>query len=342
MQKILLLLVVSFFVGKNCEAQNLVSNPSFEIFDSCPSFDSQLYLATNWTININTVDYYNSCDSIPLDYSVPSNILGFQEAATGNAYAGFVAYAHTNPEANEFAGGQLISPLIPGTKYYITFKISLADATPNLMCGVDKIGMLFTNINLGDTVLLPNSFLNNYAHIYSSSIITDTINWVIVQGQYIADSAYNYFMVGHFFDFAHTDFGCLDSNNINNRFSYYYIDDVCVSPDSLACDLNPEGIYNLKETKSNINLYPNPATEQLIITHSSSFFNGVRELPFDNGQLIIKEIEISDALGRVQSCEFKVQRPVTKIDIHSLPSGIYFIKVYFADGSMEVRRFVKE
>ncbi|MEI7803203.1 MAG: T9SS type A sorting domain-containing protein, partial [Bacteroidota bacterium] len=90
---------------------------------------------------------------------------------------------------------------------------------------------------------------------------------------------------------------------------------------------NPEGIYNLKETKASINLYPNPATEQLII---------------DNGQLIIKEIEISDALGRIQRCEFKVQRPSTQIDIHSLPSGIYFIKVYFADGSMEVRRFVKE
>ena len=328
MQKILLLLVVSFFVGKNCKAQNLVPNPSFEDFTICPSNVSQLYLANDWTININSADYFNSCapDSTAID--VPQNGGGFQYAATGNAYAGFYAYVQIFPSAKECLGAELISPLTIGQKYFVSFKVSLYDNFPELTCGTDGVGILFTNKFYGDTNFIGANqlFLNNLATVYSTSIIDDTSDWTIISGSFIADSAYKYFMIGHFFDLSHTSFNCFDSNNTSNRQSYYYIDDDCVSPDSLACDLNPEGIYNLKEAKTSISLYPNPATEQLII---------------DNGQLIINEIEISDALGRVQSCEFKVQRPSTKIDIHSFPSGIYFIKIYFGDGSMEVRRFVK-
>ena len=329
MQKILLLLVVSFFVGKNCEAQNLVPNPSFEDTIGCCCYET-----AGWISFGDSPDYYNVCNSI---LSVPNNFGGFQNAATGNAYYGFYSYAAFLVDAREFIGEELTQLLIPGNKYFVNFKVNLSDSSG---CATNNIGLSFSTVPFNSVNGAP---INNHAFVFTSTIIADKVNWEIISGAFIADSAYQYVMIGNFFNDISTDTSIVSNNFFNGHdYAYYFLDDVCVSPDSLACDLNPEGIYNLKETKSNINLYPNPATEQLIITHSSSFFNGVRELPFDNGQLIIKEIEISDALGRVQSCEFKVQRPVTKIDIHSLPSGIYFIKVYFADGSKEVRRFVKE
>ncbi len=82
---------------------------------------------------------------------------------------------------------------------------------------------------------------------------------------------------------------------------------------------------NLK-TKSLIRIFPNPATEQLTI---------------DNGQFTIAEIEITDVMGRII---YKEQSHAHLSIIHCqlFSAGIYFVKVYKYDGSVEVRKFVKE
>ena len=330
-------LSVAFFILFSVEkiaAQNLVPNPSFEDTVSCPTSFDEINLSTGWSAFCQSPDYFNSCNDGIVD--LPSNIFGYQSARTGNACSGFSAFdVASTSNLRECLGIQLNQQLIIGQKYFVSFFLNRAVKNiQEINVGCNKIGVKFSTVLYSALNSIP---IDNTSQVYSDSIISYTLNWIKVSGSFISDSGYNYLSIGNFFSDSLISFIKYDNNAV---FAYYYIDDVCVSPDSLECDLNPEGIYNLPQQQ--IAIYPNPATEQLIITLSSSFFNGVRELPFDNGQLIIKEIEISDALGRVQSCEFKVQRPVTKIDIHSLPSGIYFIKVYFADGSMEVRRFVKE
>ena len=75
-----------------------------------------------------------------------------------------------------------------------------------------------------------------------------------------------------------------------------------------------------------VTVYPNPAANQLTVESTKT----------------INTIEITDAIGRVQSFKLKVQRPATQIDIHALASGIYFIKLYFGDGSFVVKKFIKE
>lgn len=190
----------------------------------------------------------------------------------------------------------------------------------------NNIGISFSTIPYSEIDTVP---INNSSAMKASAIITDTMNWVLVKGSFDADSAYQYVMVGNFYDDAHTDTVSIptDTTNLGWLFfaSYYYIDDVCVSPDSLACDLNPEGIYNLKETKASINLYPNPASSELAVS---------------SGQLASR-IEVVDALGRIL---FTVAKPLptSHIQLQTFSSGLYFIKVYFADGGMDVRRFVKE
>ena len=82
---VLLIVWLSMFsFGK---AQNLVPNPSFEDFTTCPTT-----LGTGgplqcipW-IGINSADYFNVCGGFLI--GVPINILGYQEARTGAAYAG--------------------------------------------------------------------------------------------------------------------------------------------------------------------------------------------------------------------------------------------------------------
>lgn len=325
MKKIFLLVVVSFFVGKNCEAQNLVPNPSFEDTSACPWDLTLIDYATGWSSYRVTPDYFNTCSQNPMP-DVPRNEWGYQFPATGNAYIGIGTWpAHAfMVDTREVAGSQLLTPLIVGTKYYLSMKVCRAE---KYIVATNNIGISFSTIPYNEIDTVP---INNASALKASQIITDSMNWVIVKGSFVADSSYQYVMVGNFYDDQHTDTVSIltDTTNLGWLFfaSYYYIDDVCVSFDSLACDLNPNGIYNLKEAKASIKLYPNPTTNQLTVESTKA----------------INTIEITDALGRVQSFKSKVQSNSTQIDIHSLASGIYLIKLYFSDGAIEVKKFVKE
>ncbi len=85
---------------------------------------------------------------------------------------------------------------------------------------------------------------------------------------------------------------------------------------------------NLK-TKSIVSIYPNPATNQLTV-------ESVGSKQFAEGR-----IEITNSLGVTVYAE-SVNLKSKIINLKSFPSGIYFIKLYFGDGTMEVRKFVKE
>jgi len=89
---ILLLLILSF----ELRGQNLVSNPSFENFNNCPTTSGQIHyadfwfqpnsLSMSWQPPSGSSDYYNVCGTTGA--GIPSNFGGFQFARTGNAYGG--------------------------------------------------------------------------------------------------------------------------------------------------------------------------------------------------------------------------------------------------------------
>lgn len=72
--------------------------------------------------------------------------------------------------------------------------------------------------------------INNQSLFHSDSILTDTVNWIKLSTSFIADSAYQYLIIGNFYDDNNTD--TLSVNNIGN-VGYYYIDDVCLTTDSI-------------------------------------------------------------------------------------------------------------
>ena len=233
MKKRNLLILLFLLLGLNLASQNLVQNPSFEGHSTCTIVWSQSTIATGWNTNINTADYYNACFDIPppvnTSFSVPYNVAGYQCASTGNAYCGLYCYLEINPGSQEFVGTKLSVPLTTGEFYYVSFKTNL---TQYSTCAIDRLGVLFTTYTYGDTVIIPAPVINNFAHIYSSDFITDSIIWTTVSGSFIADSAYEYLMIGNFYDNINTNLVIYDSTNI---WCYYYIDDICVSIDSLTC-----------------------------------------------------------------------------------------------------------
>jgi OOP family OmpA-OmpF porin len=84
-----ILFYLIFFSPAFAVAQiNLVPNPSFEIYNTCPNSGGQITYATGWfTATLGSPDYFNSCSA---GYGVPSNGFGYSNAQDGNAYAGEV------------------------------------------------------------------------------------------------------------------------------------------------------------------------------------------------------------------------------------------------------------
>jgi len=299
--------ILQFTICISAFSQNLVPNPSFEEYTFCPTGFDQIENAIGWISCTPSCDLYNSC-SISQDVSIPDNNFGYQMALGENCkgYSGIYTYIQ-NLNYREYMSAKLDSQLIIGKKYFISFYVSLAD---DINCGIDKIGIVFSTTLTYYSGTIITNFRNN-AHLYSSSIITDKINWTRIYGTFIADSSYKYISIGNFFDNNNTDTIKLDNMNC---VSYYFIDGICVSTDSLLCatDSNPCSTGILKNNKSNfIYIYPNPCNK---------FIN------IENNYYKNYKIEIYNITGQLM-LEKHINNKKETIFLTNFNSGIYFIKL---------------
>jgi hypothetical protein len=307
-----LLLLAIAFCGRG--QVNLVPNPSFEDTLGCPNGVPDLDgVCKNWVTFRGSPDYFNTCSSDKGFY----NSFGYQPAHTGKAYAGLGEYQVTISNAREHIGVQLTSQLVIGKKYYLSFYVTSAYTYLYVNIATNKIGALLTTYNYYDPNL--TRILSNNATLFTNTIIEDTVNWVKISGLFVADSAYQYLIIGNFFDDNHIDTLNLPYQ-IVPQASYYYLDDVCLSTDSIYCE-TWTGMKNT-ERKNNFAIYPNPARDILTIDVLQDY--NMAEIYSINGELLLNE-----DLNNQQ------------IDISSLPGGMYFIKLNTAEGSV-VRKFVKE
>jgi hypothetical protein len=139
-----------------CFAQNLVPNPSFENYVSCPTTFNQIYLCQDWRSFGVAPDYYNFCGAGAV--SVPQNNYGFQYAVTGNAYCGFLN-CHVPGPLNDFIGAQLLQPLVIGQTYFVSLNVSRVNMN---YCPTNKMGVLFSTVPF-DSVHPPPR--NDFAHV---------------------------------------------------------------------------------------------------------------------------------------------------------------------------------
>ncbi|MBS1586697.1 MAG: T9SS type A sorting domain-containing protein [Bacteroidetes bacterium] len=87
----------------------------------------------------------------------------------------------------------------------------------------------------------------------------------------------------------------------------------------------PENLEEVR-TVNNINTYPNPAKEQLTITAG----------------IDINEVVVVNTIGQVLIAQKNYNTNKAIVNVSSLTSGVYFIKVSDKDGNVVTKRFVKE
>lgn len=294
--KSLLLYTVFFFSAVVGYGQNLVPNPSFEYTVGCPfSFGLEAYVQ-DWKSARETPDYFNSCSTWS-GASIPINDYGYQSANSSNAYIGMLTYRSDSSIYTEAAGIQLSQPLQIGVKYYVSFQLSLTlENTTGSMAANNKIGVQFSTTEYSVSKQIP---VNNFAHVWTDSIISDTINWSTVSGSFIADSAYSYLNLGNFFDKPF-----VDSLIYGATFgAYYYFDNVCVSSDSLTCNQVQTGIKQIRSSLPSINIYPNPVTAYFHIDkNNTQSYDLVIYNKF--GQKLYEEKNITVSNKRIDTTEF--------------------------------------
>lgn len=222
------------FVQVYARAQNLVPNPSFEEYEVCPYAISFVEgdRPTYWRSWYNTPDYFNACagDLLDLDtlVDVPQNGWGYQSAHHGQAYVG--AWALYPGDFREYVGVALSVPLEVGTAYQVSYWVSLAHAGSYFLTpgACNKHGALFAMAsNAWEPSDGPAFAFRNYAHVFAQEIIIDTVGWTEINGVFVADSAYQYLVIGNFFDNANTD--AMELPEGEPILPYYFIDDVCVT-----------------------------------------------------------------------------------------------------------------
>ncbi len=258
-----LLLVVT----SRCEAQNLVPNGSFEEYDTCRVLNDVYYPDTGplgWFSASGTPDHFMSCLPYGSFNGAPLSFLSFQYPEDGECFAGMVTYREF-PEVREYFMTELLESLEVGVRYYASFYASPgwggSSLNPPVYLATSGIGMVFTTQSrqweIGDPYPAPL----NYAHVYSPTMITDTVGWTLVSGSFVADSAYRYVMLGNAFDNASTD--TLHFANFNwVPQGYMLIDNVCVSMDPEGC---PLGVGVAGHSDELACLFPNPAQNRVIL-----------------------------------------------------------------------------
>lgn len=230
---IYLFLLTLFLCGRNenAIAQNLVPNPSFEDSLNCSgpwNGNCNLEIAHPWfNPSHGTPDYFSS-----YPFCGYSTVVGMQVPKSGSAYAGLYGQF---VEFREYIEIPLLDSLLANHWYCIGFYISKS----NFCSGaIDRIGAYLSN----DSLLSTNAYhfaVTPQVESPQGILITDTTNWILVSGLYIAIGGEKFLTIGNFRDTTSTLFQNVDSANINCTHAYYLIDDVFVMDcDSLSSNPN--------------------------------------------------------------------------------------------------------
>jgi hypothetical protein len=327
MNKIYLAILV-VLLGRISFAQNLVPNPGFEMYDSCPAHISQIHYATGWSkATWGTSDYFNECaDSAGLG---AANFAGYQKARTGKAYAGFFLYnwdiLFRDENYREYVEVKLSEPLQKDQKYFVRFYVSFGDSGVH---ATSCVGAYLSSAKItNDTFYHSLNYLPQVENP-KGNFLTDGINWTAVSGSFTAKGGESYITIGNFRDSSETDtLFVVDHDRggfiVFYQDGYYYIDDVCVATDSTTCE-GSVGIDEIRRSESLV-LFPNPFGEVISISSLNSEATSISIYDYTS-RLVLKE---------------QVERTAT-INTEHLAKGIYFYEIRNRTGLIRKGKIVKE
>jgi len=230
--------------------ENLVPNGSFEEYETCPSIDPPYYFvdrATHWFLpTTGSSDYFNACSyyfDSTLGYyffSVPDNYNGYQDARSGNGYAGYYAVSvPLNDNYHEYMSIKLKKPLEIGKFYHLTYYVSLADVkNAQPIQFIDHSGALLSNSQINDNNWLR---IDENPQVFNEPLVflNDSTGWQKIEGFFIGAGGEEYLTIGCFSKFEDLSYNFLLGENVYLQ-AYYYVDDVSLT----EIELNVPNVFS--------------------------------------------------------------------------------------------------
>lgn len=224
--KRVILLIPIIMLAKLISAQgNLVHNPSFELNTACPTTNGQFNIVVDWKNPTGgSPDYFHAC-GVPNFTCVPDNFNGYQAARTDSAYIGLVGYSDGY---FEYIRANLIDSLDQGETYCVQYYVCLAERS--MYATIAPQAFLSE-----DSIFSPSwSELNHSPQIIDWNIVSDTTNWILISGEFVAQGGEQYVTIGHFISPTNTIVDTINVNPSASQCSYFYIEDVSVTKKLIA------------------------------------------------------------------------------------------------------------
>lgn len=241
---------LAVFSASALYSQNLIPNPGFEIYTSCPGIPNileyRIELAPPWTTPTSSSDYYHQCGN--LWSGVPQNFAGFEYAHSGQGYGGFLLFGSDpfpdNQElvSREYLEVPLIHPLSRDSVYQLELYLSLSDSS---IVTTDQFEVVFTNflLQIPPHPIYYTSSLAFYrsANLYNKpgNVIDNKNGWKSLKWLYRAKGGEGYMTMGIFKrEWEITSINTGSGSSV----CYVYIDDVSLEPASVsAVELGVQG-----------------------------------------------------------------------------------------------------
>jgi len=303
--------------------QELIPSPGFDSLQTCLFGPGGVHpsVSIGWGTAAGSPDAFNACCIDPL-FHVPQNTFGWQQPASGDTYAGF----YVEPGISELIRCTLLQPLQPGLPVDVCFKVSLAGPDQGIYdaggLATNKIGVRFSHMDSDNFYIQAYPLLNYGAHIWTDSVVTDTLGWTTIEGTFMPDSAYCCMLLGVLHPPSQVTTVLVDPNAY--PAGYYFVDDVHVVQGGGGSVCNP----GMDASERALDRFAVSWSEGRLVLTGLSKDGPMRYLLRDTQGRVLQKGDSVLAQGR------------TEITCSSMPSGIQVLTVMQAEEEMHVRFFV--
>ena len=292
-------------------AQNIVTNPDFEDYNTLPDSWDQWNRCNNWLnpASVPSSSFYGNPDYFHLNGSGPVQLPGvppaYVQAYSGDAIMGILTYHASSTDARDYLMNPLTSPMVVGGYYEVIMQVSNGESNHGYVYGTDNLGVHFSV----DPIPTQTSFtnINRTPQAFVDSVLW-VDEWTEVKFIIQADSAYEYLTIGNFFPDSQTNAQLILTGPLPFQGAYYFLDSIVV---------NRIDVSDVNELKfQELNIFPNPTTEELQIDLGEGYDGALR-------------VSLIDGQGRTvlsESIEMKSQHSI-KLEVADFARGNYTLIV---------------
>ena len=225
--------IINLLIVQLCFSQNIVPNGDFENYSGLPHANGSWYLCNGWS-NVNgfgipsqwpygSPDYFHNLGVA--GFGLPNTVFATVYPYSGSAIMGFISKTSVaNENYREYLSIQLVSPMIIGIKYNVSFALTNGNGGHNSGNSSNHIGIRFSKSSLFQADHEP---IGGTPQIEIAGEVWDT-TWQSFSFIYTADSSYNYITIGNFYNDSSTS--STFRVNANSKQAYYFIDKIEVIP----------------------------------------------------------------------------------------------------------------